>query len=166
IVSQIPTLKKKYLKYKSYMGQAMDDIFPREQLDNSIKHQAQIMETSVLLNNGNGTFTLSALPLEAQFAPVFAIAAGDFDADGIVDIVTGGNLYRVKPEVGRYDAGRGLFLKGNGDGTFEAMDADRSGIHIEGELRDFLTLRIKDNLVLLGSRNSNTLVAYYSISGK
>ena len=166
LVSQIPSLKKKYLKYESYRGQSMDDIFTKEQLDNSLKHEAQVMESSILLNNGDGTFALSALPLEAQLAPVYAIAAGDFDGDGIVDVVTGGNLYRVKPEVGRYDASRGLFLKGNGDGSFKPMDAGRSGIRVEGELRDFVILRIKGDLLLLGSRNSDTLVAYYSISGK
>lgn len=165
LVSQIPSLKKKYLKYESYKGQSIDDIFSKDQLNNSIVHEAQVMESSILLNNGDGTFALSALPMEAQLAPVYAIAAGDFDGDGMVDIVTGGNLYRVKPEVGRYDASRGLFLKGNGDGSFETWNADRSGIRVEGELRDFVTLRIKGDLVLLGSRNSNTLVAY-SISGE
>src|SRR5690606_25097507 len=81
LVSQIPALKKKYLKYENYMGQSMDDIFTKEQLDNSIKYEAKVMESSVLLNNGDATFTLSALPLEAQLAPVYAIAAGDFDGD-------------------------------------------------------------------------------------
>lgn len=166
LVSQIPALKKKYLKYENYMGQSMDDIFTKEQLDNSIKYEAKVMESSVLLNNGDATFTLSALPLEAQLAPVYAIAAGDFDGDGIIDIVTGGNLYRVKPEVGRYDASRGLFLKGKGDGSFVPIDAGRSGIRVEGELRDFVTMRIKGEVVLIGSRNSNGLVAYQSISGK
>lgn len=165
LVSQIPSLKKKYLKYESYKEQAIDDIFSSDQLDKAIKLEAQVMESSVLLNNGSGTFTLSTLPMEAQLAPVYAIATDDFDGDGTPDIVLGGNLYRVKPEVGRYDASRGLFLKGKGDGTFEAWPSKRSGMRIEGELRDFTTIRIGGRAMLLGARNSNTLVVY-SFSGK
>ena len=40
---------------------------------------------------------------------VYAIE-DDFDADGDLDLVLGGNLYRAKPEVGIYDASHGLYL--------------------------------------------------------
>ena len=160
LVRQIPSLKKKYLKYASYKGQAIDDIFSREQLAGAVKLEARIMETCVLINDGHGKFELKPLPLEAQMAPVYAIATGDFDGDGKTDIVVGGNLYRVKPEVGRYDASRGLFLKGNGDGSFEAWSARQSGLRIDGELRDFTVMRVGKNLLLIGARNSDSLVAY------
>ena len=165
LVRQIPSLKKKYLKYESYKLQTIDDIFTREQLANSIKLEAKVMETSVLMNDGHGVFKRLPLPLEAQFSPVYAIESGDFDEDGIADIFVGGNLYRVKPEVGRYDASRGLFLKGKGDGSFESWPASRSGIRIEGELRDFIVVRVGENNLLLGARNSDSLVAYI-ISGR
>jgi hypothetical protein len=160
LVRQIPSLKKKYLKYESYKGQSIDDMFSSDQLASSVRLEARIMESSVLINDGKGIFTLKPLPLEAQLAPVYAIAAGDFDGDGITDIVLGGNLYRVKPEVGRYDASRGLFLKGRGDGRFDPWSASRSGIHVDGELRDFAVIRVGRELVLLGARNNESLIAY------
>jgi hypothetical protein len=160
LVRQIPSLKKKYLKYESYKGQSIDDMFTTDQLAHAVKLEARIMESSVLINDGKGTFSLKPLPLEAQLAPVYAIAAGDFDGDGLTDIVLGGNLYRVKPEVGRYDASRGLFLKGGGDGTFDPWPASRSGIHVDGELRDFAVMRVGKERVLLGTRNNDSLVAY------
>lgn len=160
LVRQIPSLKKKYLKYESYKGQSIDDMFTTDQLAHAVKLEARIMESSVLINDGKGTFSLKPLPLEAQLAPVYAIAAGDFDGDGLTDIVLGGNLYRVKPEVGRYDASRGLLLKGRGDGTFDPWPASRSGIHVDGELRDFAVMRVGKERVLLGTRNNDSLVAY------
>src|SRR5690606_33975817 len=160
LVRQIPSLKKKYLKYESYKGQSIADMFTRSQMSGSVRLEARILETSVLINDGRGAFELRSLPLEAQLAPVYDIAADDFDGDGIVDLVLGRNLYRVKPEDGRYDASRGLFLKGRGDGSFDAWPAGRSGIHIDGELRDFAVLRVGAELVLLGARNSDSLVAY------
>lgn len=165
LVSQIPSLKKKYLKYENYKGQTMTDIFTSEQLARSIVLEAFVLETSVLLNEGGGRLTLKTLPLEAQLAPVYAISVSDFDGDGHTDIVLGGNLYRVKPEVGRYDASRGLFLRGKGDGTFDPWPASHSGIRIDGELRDFVILESGGKTLLAGTRNSDTLVAY-TISGK
>ena len=160
LVSQIPTLKKKYLKYESFKAQAVDDIFTDEQLSNAIRLDAFVLESSLMLNDGKGNFTLLALPLEAQLSPVYAISVQDFDEDGKEDIVLGGNLYRTKPEVGRYDASMGLFLKGNGDGTFDAWPASRSGLRIEGELRDLLTFKVSGKLLLVGARNNNTPVVF------
>ena len=46
----------------------------------------------------------------------------DFDKDGDLDIIAGGNLYNAKPEIGRYDASFGLFLENDGRGKFEVPD--------------------------------------------
>jgi hypothetical protein len=59
---------------------------------------------------------LKSLPEEAQLSPVYGIEVRDMDNDGKLDILLGGNLYNVRPEVGRYDASFGLFLKGDGNG--------------------------------------------------
>jgi len=57
-------------------------------------------------------------------------------------LILGGNLYEAKPEVGRYDAGRGLCLLGKGNGTFSVMPNKSAGIYVEGQIRDFKTLKV------------------------
>src|SRR5215208_7213896 len=57
LVNVLPYLKKKYLKYESYKNQTMEDIFTKEQLSNAIKLDAREMRSSVIINNGNNTFT-------------------------------------------------------------------------------------------------------------
>src|SRR2546422_11588931 len=80
-------------------------------------------------------FRSHALPTEAQFAPIYASLAGDFDGDGRTDLVTAGNFSGVTPVEGRYDASYGLFLRGDGHGQFAAVAMERSGLAIEGQVQ-------------------------------
>ena len=42
---------------------------------------------------------------------------------------------------GRYDAGYSLLLRGAGDGSFTAVDMARSGVSIDGDVRDLQVVR-------------------------
>jgi hypothetical protein len=68
-------------------------------------------------------------------APAFAVCAGDFDGDGNEDLFLAQNFFATQPETPRYDAGRGLLLRGDGAGGFEAIAGQHSGIKIYGEQR-------------------------------
>jgi enediyne biosynthesis protein E4 len=154
LVSVLPYLKKKYLKYESYKNQTIEDIFTKEQLSKAVKLEAYEMCSSVFINNRNGTFTKKALPTEAQLSPMYGIAVKDFDGDGKADILLGGNLYQSKPEVGIYDASYGLLLKGNGKGGFTTVHAQQSGINIKGAVRDIIVVKSrKKNLVIVAKNN-------------
>jgi len=98
--------------------------------------------------------------MDAQLSPIYGILIDDFDQDGKQDVLLGGNFHRAKPEVGRYDASYGLLLKGNGDGTFESLPAQASGIKIEGEVRDILPLNIDGKEVIVFARNNASLALY------
>ncbi|HQQ82703.1 MAG TPA: hypothetical protein PK059_05895, partial [Cyclobacteriaceae bacterium] len=98
------------------------------------------LATSVIINEGGGRFTVKALPTEAQLSPVYGIIIRDLNKDGKPDILLGGNLYKAKPEVGRYDASYGMLLRGDGKGGFEAIPNRISGISLDGEVRDIVTL--------------------------
>ncbi len=153
LISQMPNLKKKYLKYESFKEQTIQDIFTPEQLQNSLVHEVTRLETSVYLNDGKGNFTPVPLPLEAQLSPVYAILPQDFDGDGKMDLLLGGNLYNVKPEMGRYDASFGCLLKGRGDGTFEYIPPKVSGLRLVGQVRDFAVVKSGGQRLLLVARN-------------
>ena len=137
----------------------MTDIFTPEQLKNQVVLNAYELSTSVAINDGHGKFVLKPLPGEAQISPVFGIEVHDFDSDGNQDILLGGNLYSVRPEVGRYDASFGLYLKGDGAGNFTAIPSIHSGVKIDGEVRDIITLHSAQGDIILTSRNNDTMVA-------
>jgi len=158
LVSVLPYLKKKYLKYENYKEQTIGDIFTPQQLSQAIRLEAMVMESSVFINNKNGTFTRISLPEAAQVSIMYGINVDDFDGDGNMDILMGGNLYEAKPEVGIYDASYGVMLKGDGKGEFTALTANQSGINIRGAVRDIISLSVKKNKMLLFARNNDTPV--------
>lgn len=160
LVKQIPALERKYKRFEDYMEQTIEDIFPYEVLQRAVKLNAHILESCVMINTGSDSFHLSPLPAEAQFSPVYAIAAEDFDDDGICDIVIGGNQYRAKPETGIYDASYGLYLKGNTRDSWDAVSSTESGIYTKGELRDLEILNINGNRVIAFVRNNHTPELY------
>ena len=92
------------------------------------------METTLFLNR-TGRFEARPLPAEAQFAPAFGVSVGDLDGDGNEDLFLSQNFFAVGPGASRYDAGRGLWLKGDGAGNFKAMSAPESGVSVYGEQR-------------------------------
>jgi len=157
LVQQMPGLKKKYLKYEDYKNQTIEDIFTPEQLEGSVKHEVFVTATSVFLNKGDGVFERRSLPLTAQFAPMYGVAVEDFDSDGNLDILLGGNFYRAKPEVGIYDASYGVFLRGDGAGNFEALPAKASGFFVKGEVRAIIPLRLGNEKTVLVARNNDSM---------
>ncbi len=160
LVTQIPSLKKKYLKYESYKDQTVSDIFDKASLDQAVKLEAFELASSILINDGKGKFTVQHLPVEGQFTTLYGLEVRDFTGDGKKDILVGGNFYSAKPEVGRYDASFSLLLKGDGKGNFEAVSSKDSGILIQGEVRDIVTVKSGNRSIILVSRNNDSLLAY------
>src|SRR5262249_9555163 len=87
-----------------------------------------------LLKRGDH-FGVVALPGEAQFAPAFGVSVGDLDGDGKEDIFLSQNFFAVDDETTRYDAGRAVWLRGDGTGGFEVVPGQVSGIKVYGEGR-------------------------------
>lgn len=96
--------------------------------------EARHLESMVFLNRG-GKFEAHPLPREAQLSPVNAICVGDFDGDGIEDVFLAQNLFGGPSDITREDNGRGLWLRGKGDGSFVAVEASESGVNMFGEQR-------------------------------
>ncbi|MFY0591488.1 VCBS repeat-containing protein [Roseivirga sp.] len=157
---QVPAIKKKYLKYEAFKDQSITDIFTPAQLEKAEVSEVYSLATSVMINNGDGTFEVKTLPVEAQLSPSYAISTFDFNEDGNLDILLGGNLHRVKPQVGKYDANYGVLLIGDGKGGFKAMSKKDTGLSIQGEVRDFKVQMLNGERVLLIAMNNEPVKAF------
>lgn len=156
LVSQLPYLRKKYLKFESYQGQTMEDIFGKKAIEESQILEVQTTETTCFMYK-NGKYVKIDLPSEAQFTPIYAIEVLDYDSDGNLDILLGGNFYWSKPEVGIYDGNRSLLLKGNGKGNFSTLTTSQSGLFVEGEVRDIKSIKVGDEKVTLFLKLNDSL---------
>jgi len=160
LVRQMPQLRSKYGTYSSFGASRVEDLFPPRELTQAQVREARVFASSIALNNGKGAFSLQPLPVEAQFAPIYAVLAEDFDRDGHTDLLVAGNFYGVTPVRGRYDASYGLLLRGNGSGRFMSVDMEKSGLAIEGEVRKFGLLRQAggDKLIVAARNNDKVQV--------
>ena len=94
--------------------------------------------------------------MEAQFAPTNGILCGDYNNDGKTDILLAGNSYAPEIETGRYDAGTGLLLSGNGKGYFVPSKIKESGFFADKNVQSLKMLRSAKTgkeLILVGNNN-------------
>jgi hypothetical protein len=141
LVRMMPPLAGRYPSYASFGASRIEDILPASELRPAAVLEAREFASAVALNRGDGRFDLRPLPMEAQFAPVYAALAEDFDGDGHADLLVAGNFYGVTPVRGRYDASYGLLLRGDGTGRFETVDLESSNLLIEGQVRHMALVR-------------------------
>lgn len=155
LIEQIKTLTKKFPDYQSFKNASISDIFSKDALKSADILQANTLASVIILNDGEFNFKVEQLPVAAQFSTTYAIATNDFDDDGDQDIVLGGNLYNVKPEVGRYDASYGVYLENLGDMKFKSHSNGR-GFKLKGEIRDMVI----DGEELIVARNRDSLAVF------
>jgi len=155
LLRSLTFLQDRYPNYKDYAKQTVADVIPQKDLSDAVVKNAYTFATSLARNNGDGTFTLVPLPLEAQIAPMYGILATDIDGDGKADLLMAGNFDGVKPEIGKMSAGYGLYLRGDGKGHFTPVRELESGFFVPGQARDIQRVRTRKGSVYIVSRNND-----------
>ncbi len=162
LVGALPSLESRFPKYSDYARATMKDIFTPAELKDAIVKEADTFATTVIRNNGDGSFDSYPLPSEAQLAPVYGIVAADFDHDGHMDLLLAGNFDGFKPEIGRMSSSYGLFLRGNGEGKFTPMRAAESGFMVPGQTRDIKRVRASSGELYVVARNNDRPLVFRS----
>jgi hypothetical protein len=159
-VRLIPALRSRYPSYASFGASRIEDIFAATELAQATVYETHMFASAVALNLGDGAFTLQTLPNEAQFAPVNAILVRDFNSDGRLDLLLGGNQFGVPPVRGRYDASYGTLLRARSDSGYRAVALDVSRLALGGEVRRIKPLRHAggDQLIVVARNNAPLLL--------
>ena len=158
---QMPSIKKKFVKFEAYAGKKIDDVLSEGQLKLATVKQVYTGETVLLLNDGKGNLSAQPLPNEVQFSPVCGAVFMDYDHDGRTDLVMAGNFFDVLPEIGRYDASYGLVLRNTGKtatGTiaYRAVNPAVSGFFVKGQVRRMA--RLKQGQLVVAKNNDRAQV--------
>lgn len=135
---QINTFRKRFTNFKDYSGVLFNELFSENDRKGATRKEVYELRSCVALNDGKGGFLLNPLPWQAQQSPVFSIISEDYNHDGNIDLLLGGNFYANEAHQGRQDASRGIVLSGNGKGGFNPMNFEQSGLNFAGDTRKCL----------------------------
>ncbi|MFM7100293.1 MAG: CRTAC1 family protein, partial [Verrucomicrobiota bacterium] len=126
-----PMLGERFGSFAQYAQTGMGDLLGAAGRNLPVRSAGELA-SMVFLNRGD-RFEARPLPAAAQWAPAFGICVGDYDGDGREDVFLAQNWFSAQPLVQRNDAGRGLWLRGDGQGGFAADLL--SGVAAYGEQR-------------------------------
>jgi len=159
LLSQLPILKKKALKYEDYAKASMTDLFGAKRLSKSIVHEVNEYRSGVFLNE-EGSFSFSSLPDEVQYSEQRAIWSGDLNNDDFPDLIIGGNQYETKPEIGMNAASYGHVLINQKNGKFSILPHEQSGFFEQGQIRDIVDVEIKGTQYIIVLKNGAAAGVY------
>ena len=146
---QLPYLKKEYLKFENYKNKKMNELLDKSAMKNTKILEVYNLASLILQNESGIKFQIDTLPFMAQISPIYSILSDDLNNDGYNDIILGGNLSEIKPEFGPSKASYSSLFIGNKDSKFEYITSNKSGIFIDGDLRDLVKMKInkKDSYI-------------------
>ncbi|MFN4145753.1 MAG: VCBS repeat-containing protein [Runella sp.] len=138
-LEQLLPLRKTFTDYKSYAAATAEQVLGKEWSTRANKLFVTETRTGIFWND-NGKLSFEPLPFMAQVSPVYAIALEDFDADGGTDILLAGNQSKFRIRLGKTDANHGVLLKGLPNRKFEYISQNKSGLNLQGDVRDMKRL--------------------------
>ncbi len=156
LTQQIPIFSQRFPRFNDYKDVETDDLFSGKLPPKAMELKTTNLASGIFFNNGS-KMQFSKLPARAQLSPVYAVKTLDFDRDGNIDILLGGNFAESKPEVGQYLAGFGTLLRGMGDGTFRYVPNAETGFKINGNIRNIEEVIIGNKHVWVFTRNNREL---------
>ena len=139
LAATLPALASRFPTHHAFANATLPDILG-DHYGTAKTLEANELRSGIFLNRGSH-FEWVPLPREAQLSPVISINVGDFDGDGVEDLFLSQNFFSAVPEtaaqeaLSRDDSGRGLWVRGTGQGTFTAIDGSVTGIKVYGEQR-------------------------------
>lgn len=157
MIEQIPGLKSRFPTYSEYAEASFAEVFTEREREGTYVRGAERFETSYVENEGGETFSVRALPLPVQIAPVFGMETGDYDADGHLDLLMVGNWYAPNVRTGRADAFTGVFLEGDGTGHFSPEDGTESGFFVDEDGKGLAQVSTGERPLLVATQNAGPL---------
>ena len=140
----MPWILDKVQTFHNYASLPLSGIYDIDLLQSSNQFVANNMDSSYLINDGTGQFTIHPLPHLAQISPGFGVALRDVDLDGHLDCYIVQNHFNITIEQGRLDGGLSTLLRGTGDSEapFEVVWHHKSGLVVPGDAKSLAAVDV------------------------
>ena len=164
----MPHLKERFETFREFATASLADIYTDKCLEESLRHEANTLETGVFLNrseSGATQFEFVPLPRLAQISPGFGVVATEVNGDANPDIYLVHNFYTPQRETGRMDSGVSTLLIGRGDGAFDVVPTKESGLLLPGDAKALTVVDLNDDNQpdFVASRNNDYPKAFVSV---
>ena len=159
LLDQMYGMRSKFTDYASFSKAKLKDLFSETAIDMAEKVELNELRTVYLENKGD-KLERHELPVEAQFAPVYAIGVMDFDEVGNLDFILGGNQNTARLRLGMIDANFGQVYLGNGSGEFRHASPSVTGLNFVGDVKSIEIIDLSYLKVLLVGINNQGVEAY------
>jgi hypothetical protein len=150
VVKQLPKVKSVFPDYQTYATGEQVQLFSEQQKEITLK--ATELRSGVFINQEGGSYDFKPFDNPAQLAPIKAILPIKIEDDNY--LITAGNQYEVNTQRGRYDADYGGLIKVTENGELEWIDNQRSGLYIEGQVRQVVTIKDQNQIIFLTNNDS------------
>ncbi|MCG8306936.1 MAG: VCBS repeat-containing protein [Cytophagales bacterium] len=155
LVQQIPLIGRKFRSYRSYAEASVTEVLG-DRVATARKLTVNELRSGVFINN-SGSFRFEPFPNICQISYLKTFLTSDFNKDGKVDILTGGNFTESSMREGRYSSGRGTVLLGKNNGYEVALN-HIIGLSLTGEVSGMEKIIFQGKgLVLIARRNASVL---------
>jgi hypothetical protein len=134
----MPILAERFATFRQFGMAELPQIYTAEKLEQARVFNATVLASGTLINQGSDGFRFVPLPRIAQIAPAFGLELTDVNADGHCDLYLVQNFYSPQPETGRMDGGVSLLLLGDGQGNWQPVWPDESGLVVGGDAKSLV----------------------------
>ncbi|MEN0051121.1 MAG: RNA-binding protein, partial [Bacteroidota bacterium] len=146
----IPHLANKIPTYNDFANRDLEGILGAG-IKSALHYEVTEFRSGIFINEGE-TFRFEPFSNAAQQSPINSILHEDFDQDGQLDLLLAGNNYLPEIETTRYDAGIGVFLKGEISGQFTPISNLQSGFFAHKDVRAMLKV---GNTIFVANNNDS-----------
>ena len=155
---QMPFISQKIPTYNQFAHSTLEDIYG-DKIFTAYQREVNQFKSIVLLNEGNGKFKKTVLPIMAQTMPILDGDTYDFNNDGFEDIIVVGNIYNTEVETPRLDNPYALVLLSNKKDGYIVLGPDETGLYINGNAKSIKLIKYEKSgkvLAVIATNNGNT----------
>ena len=132
----MPMLKDKTPTYHEFAISPLTDLYTSEAIESATRYEVNNLNSMVLINESDGddiAFRFENLPRIGQVSPIFGTVFSDLDGDEYLDLIVTQNFFGPQRETGYMDGGVSHVFRGLGNGKFEAIWPNKSGLIVMGD---------------------------------